>query len=548
FSISSWNRIRILNLARDLKSSGADPFLLAGGPDAGADSRRILSSGNFDALLRGEGEESFAELAQRLAEDRDLVGIEGLYTGEGQTLPTASSCSINQLTSPWLNNTLRPTDGGVLWEVARGCPFNCNFCYDAKGQAGVRPLPVARLAAELECFCDNGTEQVWILDSSFNAPPKRGHQLLQLLIDNAPQLHYHLEAKAEFIDRKTIKLLGQLSCSIQLGLQSANSTVLAGLNRKINPDKFWSGVELLANSGLTFGLDLIYGLPGDSYTGFCASLKQALDYRPNQLDIFPLAVLPGTRLFQQQQELTLKAEPHPPYLLIQSPDFSTSEMKACSLLAAATDIFYNLGRAVAFLLPCCESLQISPLNMLEAFRDWVIKNQGEETLLAPSALTPQTILQLQKDFLCQRFSSAHQQGRWPLVADILDYHYLYAETLLGPETLPAEHTPAQQQKLKLAEGVTLIDLRCEILGALEAEAIDLARWEQLVEQRSTSGLMIRRGSQVFTEVLTTEFAQLLRRAQKAQSRQQLCAGFPREEATELLNFALQEGLLIADAS
>ncbi|WP_020677464.1 B12-binding domain-containing radical SAM protein [Geopsychrobacter electrodiphilus] len=546
FSFYLWNRQQLLDLAAALKTAQKPPFLLAGGPEASADSTRLLATGLFDALLRGEGEESFALLVERLSQKSNLTGIAGLSLSARQPLPAACSCDVTRLKSPWLSQTLRPAEGGVLWEVARGCPFRCDFCYDAKGMAGVRPLPLARLAAELESFSLNSAEQVWVLDSTFNAPPRRGHTLLQLLLEKGPQLHYHLEAKAEFIDDQTIDLLSQLSCSVQLGLQSADDGVLAGLNRKIDPLKFWAGVEKLADSGLTFGLDLIYGLPGDSYAGFCASLNRALSYRPNQVDIFPLAVLPGTRLFEQQQELGLKADAQPPYLLRQSPDFSPAAMHDCSLLAAAADIFYNFGRAVGFMLPLCESLRVSPLRLLEDFRDWVKENKGgEEALLSREKFKPQEILQLQQDFLQQRLYAAGQPNYVPLVADILEYHYRYAETLLGPETLPAAGKITAGQRLHLAAGVCLIELRCDILGALETEAIDLKRWGKLVEQTPTRGLMIRRGNQVFTEVLTEEFAELLGRAQTARTRQQLLAGLPTAAAEELLPFALQEGLLVA---
>jgi len=546
FSLYLWNRQQIIELAKELKAAPRPPFILVGGPEASADSLRLLATGLFDALLRGEGEESFSRLAECLSRDESLAGIPGLYLAAEQPLPAACSCDIAQLKSPWLEKILNPVNGGVLWEVARGCPFRCDFCYDAKGIAGVRPLPLPRLGAELESFAQNGTEQIWVLDSTFNAPPKRGHQLLQLLLDKGPQFHYHLEAKAEFIDDKTIDLLSQLSCSIQLGLQSTDDTVLAGLNRKIDPLKFWAGVDKVASSGLTFGLDLIYGLPGDSFAGFCTSLDRSLAYRPNQVDIFPLAVLPGTALFQQQKTLGLEADPQPPYLLHQSPDFSTAAMKDCSLLAAATDIFYNSGRAVGFMLPLCTALRISPLRLLENFRDWFIHHRGgEETLLQQQKLTALQILPLQQDFLQQCFGDARQTKSWPLVADILDYHFHYAETLLGPETLPTDDEISPSQRLQRATGACLIDFRCDILGAIETEAIDLKRWEKLVEQTPTGGLMIKRGNQVFTEVLTDEFTELLRRAQTAQTRQQLLAGLPPAEAEELLQFALQEGLLVA---
>ncbi len=544
FSLYLWNRSQIIQLARELKQSATPPFILLGGPEASADSSRLLASGAIDAVLRGEGEESFALLVQHLEQNKELAEISGICHDPQQSPAEAWSCSVEQLPSPWLDQTLKPVDGGVLWEVARGCPFACSFCYDAKGMAGVRPLPKERLAAELEHFVRQDVEQVWVLDSTFNAPPGRGRQLLQMLIEKAPQLHYHLEAKADFIDPKTIDLLSQLSCSIQLGLQTADPEVLAGLNRKIDPDRFWAGVELLAESGLTFGLDLIYGLPGDSNRGFANSFDRALHYRPNQVDIFPLAVLPGTRLYLQKNQLGIKADDQPPYLLQESDDFTSQHLHDCALLSAATDLFYNRGRAVGFLLPFCAALKISPLNLVEDFRDWFITTHGERGLLTSKDYQPAQILPLQQDFLQQRFSQAGLDCFETLVADILTYHFNHAETLLGEETLATNNDVFPQSPLQLAAGVRLVHFNNDIIGALETEEINLPRWHELVETIATRTLMIRRGRQVLCEILSEEFADLLLQAQNRDLSPQILTGDNHHELFELAQFAWQEGLLI----
>ncbi len=543
FSLYLWNRQRVLELVAALKQQPDPPFILLGGPEASADTRRLLEGELVDAVLRGEGEEGFRELVACLKRGADPSGISGLCLSPERIADTAC-CDLEHLPSPWLSDTLRPVAGGVLWEVARGCPFRCSFCYDAKGMAGVRPLPFERLSAELETFVRQGVEQVWVLDSTFNAPPRRGKQLLRLLHNKAPQLHFHLEAKAEFIDAETITLLEQLSCSLQLGLQTADAAVLAGLNRNIDPKRFWSGVEQVSNSGLTFGLDLIYGLPGDSYQGVMASIEQALAYRPNQLDIFPLAVLPGTELHAQKELYQLRCQALPPYLLRSSEDFSARQLESCAEWKATVDLFYNRGRAVAFFLPFCAALQVSALQLLEEFRDWRIEQTGSRAaLLEHDALDTAQIFDLQREFLETCFRRAGRSDLWPLASDVLIYHYHYAEALLGCETLPALNEIAPEEPLQLAAGVRLIEFGHEILGAMESEEIDLPRWKRLLKPAPSWGLMIRRGREILCEELEERFVELLSRARHPQSALQLLRGFEPELGDELLQFALQEGLL-----
>ncbi len=346
FSLSLWNRDTLLELARCLRRLQPQLFLLAGGPETAANCAQLISDGFLDGIIRGEGELSFAALLDCLNRGCLMAGIDGFISAAAPTTtpattPATATCpDLANLPSPWLTGVLPLSPGcGVLWEVARGCHFNCSFCYDAKGHRGVRPLPFERLRQELELFAASDVGQIWILDSTFNAPTQRGHQLLQLLLDVAPQTHYHIEAKADLLDSHTIDLLAQLSCSVQIGLQSARPEVLKPLQRHINPGQMRKVLHQLNLAGIIFGLDLIYGLPGDNHQGFCRSLDFALEQQPNQVDIFPLAVLPGTDLHQHSDKSGLRAQNTPPYLVEATTSYPIDQIEQSRLLAAATDIF-----------------------------------------------------------------------------------------------------------------------------------------------------------------------------------------------------------------
>lgn len=537
FSVYVWNRQRTLELAAALKQQVNAPLIVVGGPEASADADSLLTSHHLDALVCGEGEIAFAQLVAQLSQGQKPGPIEGICYPQQPVCAPGATLKVDELPSPWLSKVLQPVAGGVLWEVARGCPFNCSFCYDAKGVPGVRPFPSARLAAELAIFSQADVSQVWVLDSTFNAPAKRGHQLLKLLHEQAPQLHYHLEAKAEFIDRKTIGLLQKLSCSVQLGLQSANHEVLAQLNRHINPERFWQGVELLSASGLTFGFDLIYGLPGDSPEGFTASLNRALLFRPNQIDIFPLAILPGTRLARQSPALGIRADKRPPYLLRESPDFSSQQMHDCALLAAAFDLFYNRGRAVGFLLPFCTALRQSPLEFIQTFSEWFCQIHGDpDELLASENYDNQQIFKIQQAFINWLFNQLGRQKWLGLAKDILCYHFYYAETLLGREVLPRAGSCPAKGRFQLSTGVQLLDFAYDLVEALATSEIDLPQWSRYLEKTPTSALMLRHGGQVMCEAISCEFADFLRNPNDRR-------GKKLAEYTEFREFSWQQGLL-----
>ena len=148
--------------------------------------------------------------------------------------------------------------------------------------------------------------------------------LKELIRQKAPNTFFHFECRAELLNPELVAAFSRISCSLQIGLQSARPEVLKLVARSINRKEFAGKIALLNNAGIIFGFDLIYGLPGDNLAGFKESIDYALSLYPNSLEIFRLSVLPGTTLFDQRQELGLVSPTEPPYLVESTPQFSAA--------------------------------------------------------------------------------------------------------------------------------------------------------------------------------------------------------------------------------
>ena len=125
---------------------------------------------------------------------------------------------------------------------------------------------------------------------------KRALDMLSLIEKKAPGMIFYFEARAEFINRELARAFSRIPCALQIGLQSADPAVLKNVHRTLDKKLFTKNIGYLNESGVTFGFDLIYGLPGDNYAGFTRSIDFALSLYPNNLELFCLSVLPGTAL------------------------------------------------------------------------------------------------------------------------------------------------------------------------------------------------------------------------------------------------------------
>lgn len=379
FSVYSWNRGFLSSVASLLRKGRATPLFVAGGPETSADPEGILAEGLGDLAVSGEGEAAMAAIVASMLKVYSEGGsVTSLRDLPGQdTILRPPLLELSGLVSPWLDGTLDPAQwGGAALELARGCPFRCAFCFESKGYSDaekgkprVRRFPLTRMAAELDRFKDAGIEEVFVLDPTFNADSKRMAEAIGIMATRGRGLRFVLELRAELLDRKQAKLLAGLNCSVQIGLQSSDPAVLAGVDRFFDPLSFASKIRLLEEYGTVYGLDLIFGLPGDTLAGFCRSLDYALALKPNHLDIFRLAVLPGTALADRAASLGLSYEPLAPHLVRSTPGFPAMDLDRAETLAWTTDLLYNRGRAVIWFATLTKALGMKPSALIRAFAD-----------------------------------------------------------------------------------------------------------------------------------------------------------------------------------
>ena len=401
FSMYVWNRALCRDIARELARCLPGVTIFSGGPEATADPKGVLSDFPYDFLIVGEGEQPFAQVCARLATGQGVAGIPGvaLMTDNGPALtPSVPLADLDSIPSPYLSGVLDISRyQGILWQLSRGCGFACDFCFDSRDSHGVRRFSLERVEAELRHFAAGGVSQVFVLDSTFNQDVRRAKTILKLIKKRAPRIHFHFEVRSEFIDQEMAGLFARITCSLQIGLQSSDPQVLKGVNRVFKRDDFVSRISLLNDCGAVFGFDLMYGLPGDTLAGFCASLDFALGLYPNHLDIFPLAILPGTALAARSDAIGLQHLPQPPYTLLSSPTFSAEEMAQARGLAIACDIFYTRGKAVAWFNGVIAPLGLKPSVFLKKFREWLtVEKPGVDS---EAELDDQQIWQLQRGFL-----------------------------------------------------------------------------------------------------------------------------------------------------
>ncbi|WP_263772276.1 oxygen-independent coproporphyrinogen III oxidase [Propionivibrio soli] len=154
---------------------------------------------------------------------------------------------------------------------------------------------------------DNEVEQ---LHWGGGTPTFLSHDEMRQLMA-ATRKHFRLLEGGEFsievdprkVDRATVQLLGELGFNrMSIGVQDFDENVQRAVNRIQSEEETFDVIEAArANGFKSVSIDLIYGLPKQTVSGFERTLERVIAVSPDRLSVYNYAHLPG--LFKPQRRI-----------------------------------------------------------------------------------------------------------------------------------------------------------------------------------------------------------------------------------------------------
>jgi len=362
FTCYVWNIERTLWIAAELKRLRPELCIVLGGPEITPDNAWVLDTPHYDYAVIGEGEQTFAALLESLRGEAkperwalQLAGtsqsdIPGLYIPptEGPRYDPARRPAfrtplqdLNVLGSPYLAGILDPGEEQMLLlETTRGCVFKCKFCYYPKSYDKQYYIEPEQIRAGLRHARERGVREVFLLDPTLNQR-RDFADFLRLLAEENPghTFDYFGELRAEGVTAETARLLREANFTeVEVGLQSIDADAMRMMDRKNNLKAFERGVRAMREVGIRVKVDLIVGLPGDTPESVLRSFNYLRDGELySDVQVFNLAILPGTAFRQEAPELGLRFQPRPPYYVLETPTLKRTDL--FELMQKAQDLF-----------------------------------------------------------------------------------------------------------------------------------------------------------------------------------------------------------------
>ena len=349
-SVTCWNARAVYEVCRLVAAVRPECAIVLGGPEVGPIAADVLASHpELFAVVRGEGEVTFAELLEALARGGKPWRLDGACVRRGDEIVTAPDreliADLDSIPSPHLAGLVEPLDGGAYLETYRGCPHRCAYCFEGKGYGRIRSFSEERIAAEIEALASvPQVHSFSFIDPVFNLTPERLRMLSTLLVPYATRgLRLHtIEVDIERIDDDAAGLLRDAGvASVETGPQTIGSAALETCHRPFHRERFARGIEALQGVGISCECDLIVGLPGDDPYDFLAGLRLCLSLDPGVVQSSTLHVLPGTELWERAAELGIEFDREPPHEVIATFGVSFRDLRRAEVLASAVQRVYR---------------------------------------------------------------------------------------------------------------------------------------------------------------------------------------------------------------
>ena len=269
---------------------------------------QVLRDDYVDFVVIGEGEYTFKELVQYLAEENcSFSEIQGLgFKKDGKIYINERRPFIENLDDlpfpAWnLINVDLYVRYGIPMVTSRGCPHRCKFCYNqGLMQRHWRARSAESVKAELEyihSLSSVRTKYLKFYDDNFTVNRKRLKDIFALL----PKNHdLFLEARVNYIDDEFMRMISEFDgCHIFIGLESGDQEMLDKMQKDITLEMIDRAYALFKKYKISTSASMMVGMPGETYSQIFKTIKMAFRLNPTRYSFCVYSPLPGTDWYHE---------------------------------------------------------------------------------------------------------------------------------------------------------------------------------------------------------------------------------------------------------
>ena len=359
FSCYLWNIEYVEQLVAELGKIMPQTDIWLGGPEVSYHASHMLEQfPQVYGIMRGEGEETFLELAEfyynnsgksleqceKVQRLKEIVGI--TFRDGEEIIETADRSVMDLCKVPFVYEDLDVFKNKIIYyESSRGCPFSCSYCLSSIDKC-LRFRDLELVKKELQFFIDHEIPQVKFVDRTFNCKHSHSMEIWSYIKEHDKgKTNFHFEVAADLLNEEELNLISTMRpglIQLEIGVQSTNEQTIKEIHRTM---KFSQVTEVVnrvhAAKNIHQHLDLIAGLPFEDYNSFHKSFCDVYALRPEQLQLGFLKVLKGSYMEEKTKDYELLYQNRPPYEVLSTKWLPYSDVIRLKGLEEMVEVYYN---------------------------------------------------------------------------------------------------------------------------------------------------------------------------------------------------------------
>lgn len=309
---------KLLSISKAISRSINRPkYYILGGHGPSPDPEFFLKKTGADFVVIGEGEITIVELLDALSKGKSLEQIHGIaYLNGNRAIVTPKRELIQDVDSIPLpaydmfkikyyrlyrEVSEHTSNSDFVMPVlsGRGCKFNCNFCY--RMDKGFRPRTPETIIEEIEYLKKNYAINFIIFsDDLFMSSKHRTIELCEAFLKSKLAIKWWCNGRLNYATPEVLKLMKKAGCVyINYGIESYDDDMLKVMNKGLTTKQIKRGVEATSASGISQGLNIIFGNIGETKEILEKGVKFLLKYDDcsKLRTIRPVTPYPGSPLY-----------------------------------------------------------------------------------------------------------------------------------------------------------------------------------------------------------------------------------------------------------
>ena len=277
--------------------------------------------GLWDYLMYGEAEEAFSEFCTRFDRGGDLKTVPGIiyFNALGRQMnPEPHPPDVNKLPTPAYDLWSAGFSAGLIssssakgkefdgnkmpsggFYTARGCPYGCYFCADARTK--LREETLEQTERQLSTMHDLGIRAVQGRDDTFTIKDSRCRAIADLLEQYG--MTWRACTRVNLRDQNLFDYFGKKGCrELGFGIEHGSARMLKIMNKGTTPEANEAGIKMAQNAGIFARAFLMIGFPGETEESIKELEEWVLRVRPDSLTFSLFQPFPGSDVWNHPEK------------------------------------------------------------------------------------------------------------------------------------------------------------------------------------------------------------------------------------------------------